>query len=89
MVQKRFDQVEEELHKKRAELREALRQDGGPGSLIPIKPASSPIGPVRTNGGGHPKHPRTSVTLELLPEPSEVRLRSSHDEDLEDMVSLQ
>jgi len=87
LVQKRFDQVEEELHKKRAELREALRQDGGPGTLIPIKPAESPIGPVRTNGGG-PKHPRTSVTLELLPEPSEVQILSSHDEDMDDLVSL-
>ncbi len=81
-IQRRFDQLEEELHKKRAELREALRQDGGgpPGVLLPTKIPES--GSVRTNGGS--KNHRSSVTLELLADPVSLR----PEEDLDDAVKF-
>ena len=83
MVQKRFEHVEDELHKKRAELREALRQDGGGGALLnPAKPSG---GSLPTNGGS--KSHRSSVTLELLSEPSDLRIQNQP-EDLDDMVNI-
>lgn len=74
MLQNRFDQIEDELHKKRAELREALCQDGAMVGMHQSRP-------TKVNGDGIHVGLRGSVTLE----PMQGNYR--HDDESDEMVT--
>ena len=82
-LQKRYEQTEDELRKKRAELRELLRQEN---SGNPTPPDSAPPSQGATASSHLNDNPdnglsaaqRSSVTLELLTESAELRRSSNH-----------